>query len=131
MREKIKTLEKLSITPSFVGTFVLFISLSIIIPPTANILMSAIVSVVAYPLIFVFSLLGCAILIRVNFSKKYQSYMFSISCGVVMGFIGFAIANAIGYFQGTVIAFILSGAVTAISVQHKIIVNKAKQVGTA
>jgi small neutral amino acid transporter SnatA (MarC family) len=76
MRERILKLEKYSLVPSFLAALVLFVSLSTIIPPGANLLLSAIVSVFAFPIIFVFCLFGCALLINFGFQSMLKNYFY-------------------------------------------------------
>ena len=127
MREQILKLEKNSLMPAFLAALVLFVSLSLIIPPGANVLMSGIVSVAAFPIIFVFCLFGCALLMRFSSQSSWINYLAASTGGIVFGMVGYFTANAIAYFQGTMLAFILSGFVAAIVMQFKITVNKARQ----
>jgi hypothetical protein len=120
-------LEKYSLIPAFFATLVLFISLSVLIAGAGNIFMSAIVSALSFPVIYIFCLIGCALIQKISFQNNNINYLFAGISGVFLGLVGFFIANKIAYFNGTLLAFILSGLVAGLVMHYQITVNKSHQ----
>ena len=120
MRKHIKKLERYSLLPAYSAALVLFITLSILIPAGGNIVISAIISAIAFPIVFIFCLLACAFILKINQDSIIINYIISGSAGIILGLIGYISAEAIGNFSGTALAFILSGFVAGMVMQYQI-----------
>lgn len=117
--------EKYSLIPSAVSALVLFASLVFLIPGAGNILMSSVISLIAYPIIILFTCIGIIASNKVPIKNKYFHGAITIMLGVILSLIGYAIANSILYMQGTMPAFLISGAVAGFMVSLRVTANKS------
>ena len=106
-------LEKTTVLDSLVSTLAaclaLFFSLVILAPSEGGWVIAGIATLIAAIPVFAFCLFGASILKKVN-SKNLQVIIFSgLLVGLVLGLVGFAIASMLGFFDGLMGAFVLSG----------------------
>ena len=117
--------EKYSLIPSAISALVLFVCLVFLMPGAGNIFMSSVISVIAYPIIILFTCLGITLSIKVPIKNKFVHSLITTLLGATLGLIGYAAANSIFYMQGTILAFLASGAVAGIVVSLSGAANKA------
>jgi len=101
-----------------------FIALGILIPPTANWVMAAIVTAFSSAPILIFCVLGDYVLRKIGDLHSWKIYSAGLCLGIAFGYIGYILANLIAYFQSTEIAFLAAGVVASISVSFKITANR-------
>ena len=96
------------------GSF--FLSLTLLIQGVSMVFLSAVVSLLAFPIIFIFCLIGYVILKKLDLEKPLIKYFFAGFLGVLLGSTGYLMAN----FQGTVFAFALSGLAACVVIQLRV-----------
>ena len=122
---EITNTEKISLIPSALSALVLFVCLVFLIPGAGNVLLSSIIALVAYPIILLFTCFGISVSRKVSFENKYLHSGLIIIFGAALGLIGYAIANIVLYMQGTILAFVMSGAVAGLVVSIGASANKS------
>ena len=121
----IPEIANLVVIPWFVTCIVFFISLALVTPGVGNWLLAGIVALFSSALIFVFCLIGTAILIRLN--GRYVSIIGGLTLGMAFGYGGYLFANLIAYFQGTIVSFLATGAIAGILMSIKVTANNRMQ----
>ena len=125
MKMELTNTERNSLIPSAISALALFTCLIILIPGAGNILVSSVITLIAYPIIVLFTYWGISISNKNPIKSKLIHGALTIILGVFLGFIGYLIANSILYLQGVIFAFLISGAVAGLVVSLCSTANKS------
>ena len=125
MKMELTNTERNSLIPSAISALALFTCLIILIPGAGNILVSSVITLIAYPIIVLFTYWGISISNKNPIKSKLIHGALTIILGVFLGFIGYLIANSILYPQGVIFAFLISGAVAGLVVSLCSTANKS------
>ena len=131
MKMELTNTERNSLIPSAISALALFTCLIILIPGAGNILVSSVITLIAYPIIVLFTYWGISISNKNPIKSKLIHGALTIILGVFLGFIGYLIANSILYLQGVIFAFLISGAVAGLVVSLCSTANKSSNLTSA